>query len=161
VTLVQYTYPFFTVRSLSPHSTTSNLRIFHSFSYSFLLVAGGISFFIFPRNVMSQDVRALFQKRRVFMPWKDSGLLASRTQFCGTPGHRSLKQIELRLSRKNRDEWDFCVSGNILPAQQPLTGSHPSQFPLDSSKNTFFWAAGHVALQTGKKLRILLLPPST
>ena len=36
-----FTYPFLALRSLSPHSTITNLHIFLSLSCSFLLVAGG------------------------------------------------------------------------------------------------------------------------
>jgi hypothetical protein len=35
-----FTYPFLTLRSLSPHSIITNIHIFLSLSYSFLLVAG-------------------------------------------------------------------------------------------------------------------------
>jgi len=117
------------------HSTTTNLHVFHSLSCSFLLVAGGDS--LTHQDLSSQcgesRLSCAVSEGLAFMPWKDSGLLASRTQCCGTPGHRSLKHIELRLSRKNRDAWDLCVSGNILPAQQPVTGAYhfcPTPLPI-------------------------------
>jgi hypothetical protein len=40
---------------------------------------------IFPRNVGSQEVHKRCQKCGVFIPLKDLGPLASRTQFCGIP----------------------------------------------------------------------------
>jgi hypothetical protein len=40
------------------------------------------------------------------MTWKELGLLASQTEFVGTPGQRSVKSIKPGLSQKNKDEWD-------------------------------------------------------
>jgi hypothetical protein len=48
----------------------------------------------------------------VFYDLEKPGYLASRAEFCGTPGHSSLKPIKLGLSSEDRDEWGPYVCRN-------------------------------------------------
>ena len=65
-----FVYPFLTVRSLIPHSTTTNLHLFLSLSYSFLSVfdqqpAYSYRFFI-PASEIQMDYRFLQEDIPVF-----------------------------------------------------------------------------------------------
>jgi hypothetical protein len=132
---VQYTNPFLTVRSLSPRSTTTKLYIFHS-CYSFLLVAGGDS--LTHQDLSSQCGESrrscAVSERSCFYAVERLRTLASRTQICGTPGHWSLKQIELRLSRKTGTNWISAFLGTYClhnsPSLEPIYSAPPFPIPV-------------------------------
>jgi len=56
----------------------------------------------------------------VFYDLENPGHLASRAEFCWTPGHSLLKPIELELSSENRDEWGPYVCRNRREAYLPM-----------------------------------------
>ena len=69
-------------------------------SCSFLLVAGcwlSCSCRCFPPLWESQNVRTWCQKCCIYVTWKTTRHLASRTEFCRTAGRISLKPIKLGL----------------------------------------------------------------
>jgi hypothetical protein len=68
----------------------------------------------------------------VFYDFENPGHLASRAEFCGTPGHSSLKPIKLGLSSENRDEWGpMCAETGGTPIYQSSLGLVP--FTLEES----------------------------
>jgi len=81
----------------------------------------------------------------------------TRTQVFETHRTETVAEKQGRMGSLRFCEHTACTTARHW---SPSFLPHPSQSPLYSSKNTF-WAAGDVTQQTGKNLRILLLPPTT
>jgi hypothetical protein len=92
------TYPFFILRSFSPHYTISNPHIWLSHSYSFMLVAGwrlSYSYRCFLPSRESENARTHYHKR--IFQWHGNTRAIWRPE-ANWAGHR--------LPRENGNKWD-------------------------------------------------------
>ena len=68
----------------------------------------------------NQNICRYYQKCPSFVTWKKPGYLASRTEFCGTPGPRSLKRRKPGPFQENYGEWNPYYHNAALIYFRPM-----------------------------------------